>query len=177
MAAISHLETAARLSPEAAQPVYKLCTLMKEMDPGRAQVYCGQLSEIKRKQQAATLAEVPKVAAEHAASRRDWDAAIRNYQESIATCADCGLRAELHKALGFAYCYSDDARHCGEELRLALNLKPDDVETRWALDGLESSQRPEGPGVDGKHESGLGAGVSHGGQPRFGPGENAHDFP
>jgi Tfp pilus assembly protein PilF len=78
------------------------------------------------------------------AKRGDYSQAVSQLQEAIQQCGECGSKADLYKDLGLIECKSGDIGSGEKHLLLAKSLKPQDQDTRKALEAI-ARMRTESP--------------------------------
>ena len=72
-----------------------------------------------------------------AANAQNWPQAMEQMNEAIKLCGSCAESAHLHKNLGIFYERTGNMDEAEKELRIALQLAPDDADAKNALAMLE----------------------------------------
>jgi Flp pilus assembly protein TadD len=97
------------------------------------------LQEVKQSHHVSDRIGLLSQLAEEAAAAREWPAVIARYQEALRECGYCNSAVELHKALGITYCQVGRLASAEHELRIALQLRPDDTRTSQTLELIRAA--------------------------------------
>lgn len=76
-----------------------------------------------------------------AADAGNYELAVARITEALKFCGECEQSADLHRNLGLIHCRNGDLDKGERELRLALNLRPDDADALKAMAIIESRKR------------------------------------
>ena len=72
-----------------------------------------------------------------AANARNWPQAVAQLQEALQVCGQCTQLPILHRNLGLIYARKGETGPAKRELRLALEINPQDADASTALGILE----------------------------------------
>jgi tetratricopeptide (TPR) repeat protein len=133
---VRHLKKAVELDSGHTQAVYALMRVMAARNAPEAKEYGRQLRDLQKEQSASGRARVLANAALSAAKEQDWPKAVDQLRKAIETCGECQVRAQLHKNLGLIMAQSGDLEGAASELRIARELNPEDLDTKYALEVL-----------------------------------------
>jgi uncharacterized protein HemY len=73
-----------------------------------------------------------------AANAQNWPQALQEMTEAIAICGQCGEAAHLHRSLGLMYCRTGNLKDGEKELRVSLELNPNDADAKKTSDVLQN---------------------------------------
>ena len=91
------------------------------------------------------LAHEPKTLVIASLKKSESEQAIAELKEALEICQDCRSRGDLHKNLGLIYGRSGDLEHAEQQLRLALELKPNDADILKSLKIIETLRKKNRP--------------------------------
>jgi tetratricopeptide (TPR) repeat protein len=135
--AVASLKRAVELNPRNASAT---ATLIRELYRAKSDdvaTYSARLRKLKEQQAATIRAKTLSNFALRAAEGEEWPRAVAQLQEAMEACAECPIRALLHKNLGLILAQSGDSRRAVEQLRLARALDPADEDIAYALGLIE----------------------------------------
>lgn len=131
--AIAALRRAVALVPSSREAAYALFqALRKRNDPDAARAL-EQFNRLVSESEQTNRARELGNEAYAAIQKQSWSAAKDALERAIAICGSCPIEADLHQRLGLSECHGGDITEGEKELRIALSLKPDDLETVEAL--------------------------------------------
>jgi superkiller protein 3 len=137
--AIEHWKAALQAYPDQWRSLYSLAQNFESYRGADAQKYRVRLQEVKQSHHVSDRIGLLSQLAEEAAAAREWPAVIARYQEALRECGYCNSAVELHKALGITYCQVGRLASGEHELRIALQLRPDDTRTSQTLELLRAA--------------------------------------
>ena len=137
LAAVQHWKGAVQADPNHSQALFNLAKALNKMHDPDAKQYQDRFDALQKSQQIADrVSELGNFALE-AANARNWPQAVEQMKEAIQLCGDCPQGAHLHRNLGLFYGRTGNIGEAKRELRLALQLAPDDADAKNALAMLE----------------------------------------
>jgi tetratricopeptide (TPR) repeat protein len=128
--AIEHWKAALQTDPDQWRSLNSLAQTLLPDHESEAPNYQQRLQALELSHHVSERVGLLKELAEEAASARDWPAVVVTYQEAVRVCGHCGLAPELHKGLGIAYSQTGQLASGERELRISLQFRPNDTETR-----------------------------------------------
>jgi Flp pilus assembly protein TadD len=131
--AIASWRQALAINPNNMQALWGLAKAVKPTDPQEAARLLARYRDVQDNRRISDQAGVLANDALAAGAAHDWPEAIRQFQEAIALCGDCAIKADLHKKLGLTECQMGNLDAGEKELRLAQTLKPSDPDIERAL--------------------------------------------
>jgi tetratricopeptide (TPR) repeat protein len=131
--AVVYWKKAVEINPDHAEALYNLTRATVSTNPTEAKQYQERFAALQKKRQITDRAETLGNFALASAGARDWPQAVAQLKEALDICGECRSKADLHKNLGLIYCKSGALREGARELRLALQLKPQDHDVLQAL--------------------------------------------
>jgi tetratricopeptide (TPR) repeat protein len=136
-AAIQHWKAAVQADPNHSQALFNLAKALNKIHDPSAKQYQDRFDALLKSQLTADrVSELGNVALE-AATAQNWPQAIEQMNEAIQLCGNCPQSAHLHKNLGLFYGRKGNIVEAKKELRIALELAPNDVDAQNALAALE----------------------------------------
>ena len=117
------------INPDHVKALFDLSRALSKTRPVEARRYPDWLLGVQQRLWITGEAEMLQSFALVSANAREWPEALQQLREAVRICGECQSRAAIHKNLGLVYSRSGDLKNGERELRLALDLKPDDVET------------------------------------------------
>ncbi|HVH61552.1 MAG TPA: tetratricopeptide repeat protein [Candidatus Sulfotelmatobacter sp.] len=131
--AIASWRQALAIEPDNVQALWGLAKAVKPTDPQEAAHLMARYREVQNNRRIADQAGVLANDALAAGAAHDWPEAIRQFEEAIALCGDCAIKADLHKKLGLTECQMGNLDTGEKELRMAQTLKPADPDIERVL--------------------------------------------
>lgn len=131
--AIASWRQALAIEPDNVQALWGLAKAVKPTDPQEAARLMARYREVQNNRRIADQAGVLANDALAAGAAHDWPEAIRQFEEAIALCGDCAIKADLHKKLGLTECQMGNLDTGEKELRMAQTLKPSDPDIERVL--------------------------------------------
>lgn len=131
--AIASWRQALAIEPDNVQALWGLAKAVKPTDPQEAARLMARYREVQNNRRIADQAGVLANDALAAGAAHDWPEAIRQFEEAIALCGDCAIKADLHKKLGLTECQMGNLDTGEKELRMAQTLKPVDPDIERVL--------------------------------------------
>lgn len=131
--AIASWRQALAIEPDNVQALWGLAKAVKPTDPQEAARLMARYREVQNNRRVADQAGVLANDALAAGAAHDWPEAIRQFEEAIALCGDCAIKADLHKKLGLTECQMGNLDTGENELRMAQTLKPSDPDIERVL--------------------------------------------
>jgi tetratricopeptide (TPR) repeat protein len=136
-AAIQHWKMAVQADPNHSQALYNLAKSLNRTHDPDAKQYQDRFDALQKSQQIADrVSELGNFALE-AANAQNWPQAMEQMNEAIQLCGYCPQSAHLHKNLGLFYGRTGNIAEAKKELRIALELAPNDADAQNALAMLE----------------------------------------
>jgi tetratricopeptide (TPR) repeat protein len=142
-AAIQHWKAAVQADPNHSQALYNLAKSLNKIQDPDAKQYQDRFDALQKSQQIADrVSELGNFALE-AANAQNWPQAVQQMNEAIQLCGNCPQSAHLHKNLGLFYGRTGKIGEAEKELRTALQLAPNDTDTKNALAMLERTHEEQ----------------------------------
>jgi tetratricopeptide (TPR) repeat protein len=141
--AIALWKRAVEIDPQYAPALYRLSKALEKSDPQKAHMYEARFTVSEKCQKSIDQAETLNNMALKLASADDWFEAIEQLSHALQICQACPEQEDLHRNLGLVYSRSGDLQNGARELRVALQLKPDDADALKALKIIEGLQKPK----------------------------------
>jgi tetratricopeptide (TPR) repeat protein len=139
-AAIRHWKAAVHSDPNHSQALFNLAKVLNKIHDPEAKQYQDRFDALQKSQQIADrVSELGNFALE-AANAQNWPQAVAQMNEAIQLCGDCPQSAHLHKNLGLFYGRTGNISEAKKELRIALQLTPNDTDAQNALAMLERAR-------------------------------------
>ena len=132
-AAIDAFRKALQIDPDLSQALYRLSRLLRLSDPAESEDLSKRFQATRRISEHLDEIKILGNKAYAASIRQDWPQAISLLEEALDSCGDCEVAASLHKNLGLALCRSGNLSEGENELKIALQLNPDDPDVVTAL--------------------------------------------
>jgi len=139
--ATEYWKAALQAFPDQWRSLFSLAQTLKSLRDPEASTYQDRLQGLELRYHVSDRAGLPNQLAQEAAAARDWPEVIARYQDALRECGHCSLAVELHRALGITYYQIGQPASGEHELRIVLQLKPDDTRT---LDTLHQIQAARG---------------------------------
>jgi Flp pilus assembly protein TadD len=79
-----------------------------------------------------------------AAKAHDWPQGVAQLKEALRLCGSCAQSADLHRDLGVIYCRQGEIEDGERELRMAVELKPNDAVALKTLKVLGTVKNRQG---------------------------------
>jgi tetratricopeptide (TPR) repeat protein len=131
--AIAALRKALAINPRSSSALYMLSREVRRTDPEEAKKLDAEFQATRERNARYEASKTIGNEAYQASINQNWPEAIRLLQSALKTCDDCEAAASLHKNLGLALCRSGDLRTGISELRVSLQLNPNDPDVVKAL--------------------------------------------
>jgi len=140
--AIAHWKAAVAADPENSSALYNLARILNSMHDPEAGAYLARFQALEQKNHLSDRVQSLNNFALEAANARNWTQAVAQLQEAIQDCGQCKQLPVLHRNLGLIYARKGDVEPGKRELRLALELNPQDADADTALRILERLPPP-----------------------------------
>lgn len=141
--AIEHWKAALESSPDQWRSLYSLTQAYRSSRDPDPSKYQARLQELEQRDHAPGRVGLLSHLAQESATARDWPPVLSGYQEALRECGRCDSAAELHQALGITYCQIGRLADGERQLRVALQLRPDDARASQTIEQI----RVEGEGT------------------------------
>jgi len=142
--AIARWKAAVAADPENSFALYNLARTLNSIHDPEGGAYLARFQALEQKHHLSDRVQSLNNFALEAANARNWTQAVAQLQEAIQDCGQCQQLPILHRNLGLIYARKGDIEPGKRELRLALQLNPQDADANTALHTLDSLQ-PSGP--------------------------------
>jgi tetratricopeptide (TPR) repeat protein len=141
--AIRHWKAALQADPNHSQALFNLAKVLNKTHDAEAEQYQDRFEALQKNQQITDrVAELGNFALE-AANAQNWPQALQQMNEAIQLCGNCPQSAHLHKNLGLFYGRTGNINQAEKELRMVLQLTPNDSGAQSALAAFEHAQGPQ----------------------------------
>jgi tetratricopeptide (TPR) repeat protein len=141
--AIQHWKAALQADPNHSQALYNLAKALNKLHDPEAKPYQDRFDALQKSQQIADrVSELGNFALE-AANAQNWPQAVEQMNEAIQLCGNCVQSAHLHKNMGLFYGRTGNIGEAKKELRIALELAPNDADAQNALAMLEGAREAQ----------------------------------
>jgi tetratricopeptide (TPR) repeat protein len=138
--AIQHWKMALQADPNHTESLYNLTRILTRLNRPEAKQYSQRLEEVKTASHLLDQVRPLGNQALDAADARDWTRAVDLLKRALELCGTCPETAHLHKNLGLIYARSGDRQAGEQELRMALQLDPNDEDVVKALQILKGAK-------------------------------------
>jgi tetratricopeptide (TPR) repeat protein len=136
--AIRHWKLATRAYPNELGALYNLARTLNRLHDPEAQTYMARFEELQKREQVGDHVILMRNLALESGKAQDWPQAIEQMRHAIEICGKCSYGALLHKNLAFFYKTTGKIDAAEGELQKAIELDPNDDNTRQALAALQS---------------------------------------
>ncbi len=140
--AIEHWKDAVAADPENSSALYNLARTLTSLHDPEAEQYTTRFQAVEQTRHLSDRVQSLNNFALEAANARNWTQAIAQLQEAIQDCGRCRQLPVLHRNLGLIYARKGDIEPGKRELRLALELNPQDADATTTLQILERLSSP-----------------------------------
>jgi tetratricopeptide (TPR) repeat protein len=144
--AIRRWKIALEADPENREVLLALAQTLDKAGSPEAKRYRDRLEALEKTRGFSDRVQRLNDSALEAANARNWPQAVAQMGEALEACGQCQQLPILHRNLGLIYARAGDIPNSERELRLALKLKPDDVDALKAIEILERrgpTRRPQ----------------------------------
>jgi tetratricopeptide (TPR) repeat protein len=135
-----HLHLAVGANPNNEDALYSLAQAFSRMGKPEAKLYMDRFQELKQRREIDDRVQHLGSYGLEAANAQDWPQAVKDFTEAIELCGACPSSVDLHRNLGLIYVLKGDLAEGRRELQTALRIKPDDADSRKALESLSSKE-------------------------------------
>jgi len=148
--AIEHWEMAVKADPNKSEALYSLARALNKLHDPQAKQFQDRYDKLQRNEQTTDRVANLGNSAIQSANAQNWPRALAQMKEAIAVCGECTEAAHLHRNLGLMYCRTGNVEDGVKELRAALELDPNDVDAKKAIDTLENLRGASDKGAGAK---------------------------
>jgi DNA-binding NtrC family response regulator len=138
------------IDPKYSQALVSLARALRSTDPAESDQLMARYIAVQTERRILDRADTLANNGVEAASAHDWPEAVRQLKEAIAACADCAVKADLHRKLGIIDCQAGDLVNGEKELLAAKALKPSDPVTQAALELINRARGDPPASANGK---------------------------
>jgi len=125
--AIKHWQISVDANPNSLKVLHDLADLLSKVESPEANLYAARFDALQKRQRLTDpVLQLDRFGME-AAKAHNWPEAVVQLKEALRLCGNCAQSADLHRDLGVILCHQGETENGEGELRVAVELKPNDA--------------------------------------------------